>query len=134
MILSAAVSDSFVGFFEPCITNVKGDLSYPSGHSAYGWAMAGVLSDLVPERHAQIEARAAEFARQRMVCGVHFASDIAAGKRAAEWVLGSIRQEMDYSIEAAEASVELREVLGLPMQRPMSSQPPATRPLSNQSN
>jgi acid phosphatase (class A) len=105
---------------EPCIENVKGDLSYPSGHSAYAWAMAGVLSDLVPERRAALEARAAEFARQRMVCGVHFPSDLAAGKQAAEWVLRSIRMKMEYSMEAAEASAELRQALGLPMQRPVA--------------
>ena len=104
---------------EPCIDDVRGDLSYPSGHAAFAWAMAGVLTDLVPERRAAIEARATEFARQRMVCGVHFPSDLAAGRQAAEWVLQAIRHEMEYSREAAEASVELREALGLPLQRPM---------------
>jgi acid phosphatase (class A) len=105
---------------EPCIDNVQGDLSYPSGHAAFAWAMAGVLSDLVPERRAALELRAAEFARQRAVCGVHFPSDLAAGKQAAEWVLHAIRTKMEYSIEAAQASVELREALRLPMQRPTS--------------
>jgi acid phosphatase (class A) len=103
---------------EPCIRNVKGDLSYPSGHAAFAWSMAGVLSDLVPERRAELEARATEFARQRMICGVHFASDLAAGKQAADWVLRSIRSEKEYSIEAEEASIELREMLKLPPRRP----------------
>jgi acid phosphatase (class A) len=107
----------------PCIANVKGDLSYPSGHAAFAWAMAGVLSDLVPERRAALEARAAEFARQRMVCGVHFPSDLAAGKQAAGWVLQSIREQNEYSLEASEASVELREALGLPRQRPLPPRP-----------
>jgi acid phosphatase (class A) len=102
----------------PCIRNVQGDLSYPSGHAAFAWAMAGTLSDLVPERRAALEARAAQFARQRMVCGVHFASDLAAGKQAAEWVLRSIRAQAKYSVESAEASVELRQALELPLQRP----------------
>jgi acid phosphatase (class A) len=106
---------------EPCIDNVQGDLSYPSGHAAFAWAMAGVLADLVPERRAALELRAAEFARQRAVCGVHFPSDLAAGRRAAEWVLRAIRTKMEYSIEAAQASVELREALRLPMQRPASN-------------
>ena len=103
---------------DPCIENVKGDLSYPSGHAAFAWAMAEVLADLVPEKRSALEARAAEFARQRMVCGVHFPSDLAAGKQAAEWVMQGVRANMEYSIEAAEASVKLREELGLPLQRP----------------
>lgn len=102
----------------PCIDNVKGDLSYPSGHAAFAWAMAGMLSDLVPERRAPLQARAAEFARQRMICGVHFASDLAAGKQAAEWVLQSIRARDEYAVEAAEASAELRRALALPPDRP----------------
>ena len=106
---------------EPCIDNVKGDLSYPSGHAAFAWAMAEMLADLVPEKRPALEARAAEFARQRMVCGVHCPRDLAAGKQAAEWVMQGVRANMEYSIEAAEASVKLREALGLPLQRPMAS-------------
>ena len=37
---------------QPCIDDVQGDLSYPSGHAAYGYAMAYLLSSLVPERRA----------------------------------------------------------------------------------
>ena len=78
--------------------------------------MAGMLSDLAPERRAEIEARAMQFARQRAVCGVHFPSDLAAGRRAAEEVMRSIRQQAGYQAEAAEASAELREALRLPAQ------------------
>jgi hypothetical protein len=58
-----------------------------------------------------------------MVCGVHFPSDLAAGKQAAGWVLQSIREQNEYSLEASEASVELREALGLPRQRPLPPRP-----------
>ncbi len=102
----------------PCIADVKGDLSYPSGHAAFAWAMAGLLSDLVPERRLALEARADQFARQRMVCGVHFATDLAAGRQAAQHILQLIRSEREYSIEAAEAEQELRELLKLPRQQP----------------
>jgi acid phosphatase (class A) len=115
---------------EPCIADVKGDLSYPSGHAAFAWAMAGLLSDLVPERREALAARAAEFSRQRLVCGVHFPSDLAAGRLAAGWVLQSIRKEREYASEAAAAAAEVREALGLPMARPASpplpSQPAST--------
>jgi acid phosphatase (class A) len=94
-----------------CIGDVKADLSYPSGHAAYAWAMAGMLSDLLPERRAELEARAEEFARQRMICGVHFPSDLVAGRQAAELVLRSIRSHRDYAAEAAKASAQLREAL-----------------------
>jgi acid phosphatase (class A) len=103
---------------EPCIGDVAADLSFPSGHAAFAYAMAGMLSDLVPERRAALEARADEFARQRLVCGVHFPSDLAAGRKAAAWVLDAARSKPEYSSEAAKASVELRAALRLPPRRP----------------
>jgi acid phosphatase (class A) len=98
---------------KPCIDDVRGDLSYPSGHAAFGWSMAYLLELMVPERKQALEARAAEFARQRMVCGVHFPSDLAAGKRAAEWLLQEMRLRPDFTTEAATAAAELRGALRL---------------------
>jgi len=100
---------------KPCIDNVRGDLSYPSGHAAYAWSMAYLLESMVPERKPALEARATEFARQRMVCGVHFPSDLAAGKQAAEWLLKEMRLHPEFSMEAAAAAAELRGALGLPL-------------------
>jgi acid phosphatase (class A) len=98
---------------EPCIDDVRGDLSYPSGHAAYAWSMAYLLGMMVPERKQALEARAAEFARQRMICGVHFPSDLAAGKQAAGWLLEEMRLHWEFSSEGATAAAELRAALGL---------------------
>ncbi len=53
--------------------------SYPSGHSTWAVACAIVLADMVPERRAQIFARADEYAHNREVGGVHYPSDVLAG-------------------------------------------------------
>lgn len=98
----------------PCIANVAADLSYPSGHAAYGYSMAYLLADMVPERRAQLLARADEFARQRMVCGVHFRSDLEAGRRAAELFMTRLRAVPEFRRDEAEAAAELRAVLRLP--------------------
>jgi acid phosphatase (class A) len=105
---------------KPCIDNVAGDLSYPSGHAAFAWSMAYLLSDLVPERRDVLLARAAEFARQRVVCGVHFPSDLEAGKRAAGWLLEQMRRNPDFITDRDRAAQELRAVLGLPPGIPRS--------------
>ena len=102
----------------PCIDNVRGDLSYPSGHAAYGYSMAYLLSLLVPERSRELETRAEEFARQRMVCGVHFRSDLDAGQRAARLLIESIQRNPQFRAEAADAAAELRAALALgPLER-----------------
>jgi acid phosphatase (class A) len=98
---------------EPCIDNVQGDLSYPSGHAAYAWSMAYLLAEMVPERRAALEARAAEFARQRMMCGVHFRSDLEAGRHAARLLLSAMDTDTEFRAERAAATAELRAALGL---------------------
>jgi len=98
---------------EPCIDDVRGDLSFPSGHAAYGWSMAYLLSALVPERSAELQARAEEFARQRMVCGVHFRSDVEAGRMAAQRLVEEMRRDPEFRIEEAAAAAEVRAALGL---------------------
>ena len=99
---------------EPCIDNVRGDLSYPSGHANYGYVMAYLLSEMVPERERQLIARADEFARQRMVCGVHFASDIEAGREGASWLVTMLNDSAEYREDASAAMSELRAALKLP--------------------
>jgi acid phosphatase (class A) len=54
--------------------------SYPSGHATMAYAMAVVLSDLMPDHAGDILQRASDYAYSRLVCGVHFRSDIVAGQ------------------------------------------------------
>jgi len=98
---------------EPCIDDVRGDLSYPSGHAAFGYSMAYLLSMLVPERAPALEARADEFARQRMICGVHFRSDLEAGRRAARMLFETMSRSPRFREESAAAGAELRAALHL---------------------
>jgi len=101
---------------DPCIGNVEDDLSYPSGHATYGYLMAYLLSDLVPERRDALLSRAAEFGRQRMVCGVHFPSDVEAGRKGAEWLARELLTDPTYAEDLDAARHELRTALHLPEQ------------------
>ena len=46
--------------------------SYPSGHSAYGATMGLILAAMLPEKKAELYRRIADYARSRMIAGVHF--------------------------------------------------------------
>jgi acid phosphatase (class A) len=98
---------------DPCVADVRGDLSYPSGHATYGYVIAYLLSDMVPERRARLLERARQFARQRSVCGVHFPSDVEAGRLGAEWLARRILEDPDYRMAAIPATRQLRVELGL---------------------
>ena len=103
----------------PCIDNVRGDLSYPSGHASYGYTMAYLLRELVPERGDALIARADDFARQRMVCGVHFRSDIEAGRQGAQWLIFALDSSPEFRADVDAARAELRAALHL---RPVAVQ------------
>jgi acid phosphatase (class A) len=105
---------------EPCIDNVSGDLSYPSGHATFAYVMAYLLREMVPERETQLIARADEFARQRMLCGVHFRSDIEAGRAGARWLVFAFEGSPSYRTDANAAMAELRAALRLPPRAPRS--------------
>lgn len=55
------------------------DGAYPSGHAAFGWAWALVLTGLAPERANTLLQRGRAFGQNRVICGVHWQSDIDAG-------------------------------------------------------
>ncbi|XAH25127.1 phosphatase PAP2 family protein [Xylophilus sp. GW821-FHT01B05] len=54
--------------------------SYPSGHSSIGWTWALVLAEVAPERADALLQRGRAFSQSRGICGVHWQSDIEAGR------------------------------------------------------
>lgn len=54
--------------------------SYPSGHSTLAFSLGVLLADLMPEHAGAILSRASDYATSRMVCGVHYRSDIVGGQ------------------------------------------------------
>jgi acid phosphatase (class A) len=96
-----------------CPTTPK-DNSYPSGHTTAGWLLGLMLVEMVPEKRDAILVRAAEYGRNRMVCGVHYPSDVEAGRALAYAVHGAMAQNANYRTELAAARAELRKALNLP--------------------
>jgi acid phosphatase (class A) len=54
--------------------------SYPSGHSAIGWVWALALTQIAPDHADAILQRGRAFGQSRGICGVHWKSDIEAGR------------------------------------------------------
>jgi acid phosphatase (class A) len=91
-----------------------GSASYPSGHSTWAIASAIVLADMLPERRAQIFARADEFGHNREVDGVHYPSDVAAGHLAGTALAQQLFNSPRFVADEVIAAAELRQALGLP--------------------
>jgi acid phosphatase (class A) len=103
--------------------------SYPSGHTTWAVACAIVLADMVPERRAQIFARADEYARNREVGGVHYPSDVFAGHLAGTALAEALFYQPRFVADERVAAAELRAALGL---APLSAQPSRHRAIGLQ--
>jgi acid phosphatase (class A) len=87
--------------------------SYPSGASTAGYLTAIVLADMVPEKGAALYARGREFGDDRVILGVHFPSDVEAGRLAATALAAALLQDPAFVKEFDAAKAELRRALGL---------------------
>jgi acid phosphatase (class A) len=58
---------------------LRKDGSYPSGHTAIGWAWTLILAEIAPDRANAILARGRAFGESRVVCNVHWHSDVVEG-------------------------------------------------------
>ncbi|HTV49240.1 MAG TPA: phosphatase PAP2 family protein [Phycisphaerae bacterium] len=63
---------------KPCV-KLESSFSYPSGHSSHAIVWGIILSTMFPERRDAIMARAYQIGDDRVIGGVHFPSDVAAG-------------------------------------------------------
>jgi acid phosphatase (class A) len=87
--------------------------SYPSGHSTFGYLTAILLAGMLPEKSAALYARGAEFGVNRVLAGVHFPSDVEAGRISATVIAAALMRSPAFQTEFAAAKIELRRVLGL---------------------
>jgi acid phosphatase (class A) len=70
--------------------------------------MALTLVDMVPEKRDLILARADDYANNRLICGVHYRSDIEASKLVAYTLHAVMANKPQYQQELAVARAEVQ--------------------------
>jgi len=88
--------------------------SYPSGHATFAYLCAVVLANMVPEQRAAIFARAEVFAQGRVIGGVHYPTDVEAGKLSGTLIAAAMLQNPAFRSDLQQATQETRDALGLP--------------------
>ena len=80
--------------------------SYPSGHAAYGWMTALVLARVAPEHAPALLVRATQYGESRLVCGMHFPSDIEAARQLATAVVTQLDAHAEFQRDLERARAE----------------------------
>jgi acid phosphatase (class A) len=69
---------------------------------------------MVPEKRAEIMARAWQYGDNRVVAGIHYPSDIEMGRIAGSVISQQISHQQDFQQQYQQAREELRHALDLP--------------------
>lgn len=83
--------------------------SYPSGHSSTGWAWALILAEIAPDRADAILKRGHAFGQSRVICGVHWQSDVEAGRIIGAAVVAKLHSDPVFRAQVEAARKELAE-------------------------
>ena len=89
-------------------TDLVKSYDYPSGHATMGWLSGLVLAEMAPDRTGPILTRARAYGESRVVCGVHTASAVEAGRTLASAILVALQGSTAYRDDFAAARSELQ--------------------------
>lgn len=81
--------------------------AYPSGHTAIGWTWALTLVAVAPERADPLLQRGRSFAESRLVCNVHWYSDIVQGQLVGAATFARLQDSPDFQADLAAARREV---------------------------
>ena len=93
--------------------------SYPSGHTAIGWTWALILGEISPEQSEAILARGRAFGESRLVCNVHWESDVIEGRFVGAATVARLHADPTFlaDLDAAKAEVAAARAKKLAPQR-----------------
>lgn len=96
------------GTCQPDEENVlRQDGSYPSGHTAAGWAWALTLAEVNPKRADDLFKRGLSFGQSRVICNAHWQSDVDAGRIMGAATVAKLHSNLEFLADIQAARKEL---------------------------
>jgi acid phosphatase (class A) len=93
---------------------MKTNASYPSGHAMTAWAWGLIMAEAKPDRATEVLALARDSGDSRMVCGVHFPSDIEAGRTLGASMVAQLHAVPEFAADLKRAKKELAKAKRAP--------------------
>jgi acid phosphatase (class A) len=81
--------------------------SYPSGHATISWTWGLILAELAPDRSTEILMRARAIGESRVVCGVHYLSDVEAGRTNGAALVAALHSSPEFRADMEKARAEV---------------------------
>jgi acid phosphatase (class A) len=79
-----------------CTDTPPAGSSYPSGHAGWGWLSAQIMARVEPSHTQALLARGRDYGVSRVVCAVHYPSDVEAGRLVGDSVLARLDNDARY--------------------------------------
>jgi acid phosphatase (class A) len=93
---------------------MRTNASYPSGHSMTGWAWAMILAELRPDHASPLLVAGREIGQSRVICGVHFQSDVDAGRELGSAMVARLQDHPQFRSDLEAARAELANAHAAP--------------------
>ncbi len=93
---------------------MKTNASYPSGHSMTGWSWALILAELAPAKADAMLSIGKSVGDSRAICGVHYISDIEAGRTLAAAMVAKLHGDAQFQRDMAKARSEMARAKAAP--------------------
>ncbi|KAA8733838.1 phosphatase PAP2 family protein [Acinetobacter qingfengensis] len=89
--------------------------SYPSGHTTIGWSTALILAEIRPDRQNEILKRGYEYGQSRVICGVHWQSDVDAGRITGAAEVARLHADPNFIKQLMQAKQEIQKKIKHPV-------------------
>ena len=93
---------------------LRGEGSYPSGHTIRGWSAALVLAEINPEAANDLYARGWDYGESRVIVGAHWQSDVDASRPAASIGYSLLQTSPAYRAQMDKARAEFATAPRIP--------------------
>ena len=102
--------------------DLRGEGSYPSGHSLRGWGISLLLAQIAPQRADEIFKRGWDYCNSRVIVGAHWQSDVDASRTAASIGFCALQGSEAFIAQMKKAQAEYAEMTGTTGVRAVSAQ------------